>query len=117
MSARICRTRRLGAASCTKNVIKALFIWNCGPKNSRVVGLPREMIVVKAALFRLLRSNKLKGTALQKMALAIKQGSTNGEADDAIKAVVTDQNRTDAFFQKVALVHPDNLEDLLKEEE
>ena len=83
----------------------------------QIVGLPREMIVVKAALFRLLRSNKLKGTALQKMALAIKQGSTNGEADDAIKAVVTDQNRTDAFFQKVALVHPDNLEDLLKEEE
>ena len=83
----------------------------------QIVGLPREMIVVKAALFRLLRSNKLKGTALQKMALAIKQGSTNGEADDAVKAVVTDQNRTDAFFQKVALVHPDNLEDLLKEEE
>jgi hypothetical protein len=83
----------------------------------QIVGLPREMIVVKAALFRLLRSNKLQGTALQKMALAIKQGSTNGEADDAVKAVVTDQNRTDAFFQKVALVHPDNLEDLLKEEE
>ena len=83
----------------------------------QIVGLPREMIVVKAALFRLLRSNKLQGTALQKMALAIKKGSTNGEADDAVKAVVTDQNRTDAFFQKVALVHPDNLEDLLKEEE
>jgi len=83
----------------------------------QIVGLPREMIVVKAALFRLLRSNKLQGTALQKMALAIKQGSTNGESDDAIKAVAIDQSKTDAFFQKVALVRPDNLEDLLKEEE
>jgi hypothetical protein len=82
-----------------------------------VAALPRQMIVVQAALFRLLRSNKLQGTALQKTALAMKTGCTNGETDDAVKAVIVDQNLTDEFFRKLAILKPKNLEELLKEKE
>ena len=79
--------------------------------------IPRQMIIVQAALFRLLRSNKLQGTALQKTALAVKNGCTNGESDEAVKAVITDQDRTDMFFKKLSVLKPRNLEELLKEEE
>ena len=83
----------------------------------RIVGLPKEMIVVKAALFRQLRSNKLQGVALAKIATAVKLGSANGECDDAIKAVKTDQQKTDEFLAKAALLHSGSITDLLKEEE
>ena len=79
--------------------------------------VPRQMIVITAALFRLLRSNKLQGTALQKLALAIKTGCTNGESDAAVAAVELDQTRTDEFFKRVALTSQERLEELLKEEE
>ena len=82
-----------------------------------LTGMPRQMIIVMASLFRLLRSNKLQGIALQKMATAIKNGSTNGEADEAIKAVDLDQRKTTEFFQRVALTTQSKLEDLLKEDE
>ena len=81
------------------------------------MALPRQMIVVQAALFRLLRSNKLQGTALQKTAVALRSGCINGETDEAVKAVLTDQNRTDEFFRKLAVLKPKNLEELLEEKE
>jgi hypothetical protein len=79
--------------------------------------LPKQMIVVTAALFRVLRSNKYQGVALQKIAMALKNGCTNGEAEDATKAVITDQEKTDTFLRRAALARPENLADLLKEQE
>jgi hypothetical protein len=78
--------------------------------------LPKQMIVVTAALFRVLRSNKSQGVALQKIAIALKTGCTNGECDEAVKVVVADQNKTDEFLQKAALAKPETLADLLKED-
>jgi hypothetical protein len=79
--------------------------------------LPRQMIVVQAALFRLLRSNKFQGIALQKIAECQKKGCTNGATEDAVKAVLTDQEKTDNFLRKVALAKPEHLVDLLKEDD
>jgi hypothetical protein len=79
--------------------------------------LPTQMIVVQAALFRLLRSNKLQGVALQKIAECQKKGCTNGATEDAVRAVGEDQNRTDEFFRKLAVLKPKNLEELLREKE
>jgi uncharacterized membrane protein len=83
----------------------------------RLVQIPRQMIIITAALFRLLRSNKLQGTALQKLAIAVKSRGANGTTDDAIDAVALDQNKTDEFFRKVALTSQEHLEELLKEDE
>jgi hypothetical protein len=79
--------------------------------------VPQQMVVNQAALFRLLRSNKLQGTALQKIAVALKSGCTNGEADDAVRAVGMDQSKTDEFFKRIALTPKAKLEELLKEDE
>ena len=79
--------------------------------------LPRQMIVVQAALFRLLRSNKFQGVALQKIATCQKNGCTNGETDDAVRAVLTDQEKTDTFLRKAALTKIEHINDLLKEDE
>ena len=82
----------------------------------RFTDLPRQSIIITAALYRILWSNKYQGVALQKIAVAIKTGKCNGEADEAVKAVLTDQERTDEFLRKAALARPDNLADLFKED-
>ena len=81
------------------------------------IGLPRQVVIILAALFRLLRSNKLQGIALEKVAECQKKGCADGDTDIAVKAVVTDRAKTDAFFQRIALTPQDKLEDLLKEDE
>ena len=83
----------------------------------KLVQVPRQMIIITASLFRLLRSNKLQGTALQKLAMAIKTGCTNGESDAAVEAVQFDQKKTDEFFKRIALTPQEKLEDLLEEDE
>ena len=81
------------------------------------IGLPRQIVIILAALFRLLRSNKLQGIALEKVAECQKKGCANGETETAVKAVKTDRDRTDEFFRRIALTPQDKLEDLLKEDE
>ncbi len=69
----------------------------------KIVGLPKEMIIVKAALFRLLRSNKLQGTALSNLAKCQEEGTRDGKAQEAVRAVEEDQQKTDSFLTKAAL--------------
>jgi hypothetical protein len=69
----------------------------------RIIALPKEMLIVKAALFRLLRSNKLQGVALEKIAICQKKGCANGETEDAVKAVVKDQGKIESFLMSAAL--------------
>jgi hypothetical protein len=83
----------------------------------KIVGLPKEMIIVKAALFRLLRSNKLQGIAIAKIAEVQKEGTANGKTDEAVRAVTIDQVSTEAFLTKAAFAKPEKLEDLLEKEE
>jgi hypothetical protein len=83
----------------------------------KFLDVPKQVIIITAALYRILRSNKYQGVALQKIAVALKNGSTNGEADEAVKAVLTDQERTDEFLRRAALARPDNLADLFKEDD
>jgi hypothetical protein len=79
----------------------------------RILGLPKEMLIVKAALFRLLRSNKLQGVALAKIAECQKSGTNNGGTDIAVSAVSRDQTEIDNFLAKAAL---GNVDDLFNEE-
>lgn len=80
----------------------------------KIVGLPKEMLVIRAALFRLLRSNKLQGVALAKIAECQKEGVNNGKTDIAVAAVTDDQKKIDEFLTKAAL---GKVDDLLKEED
>lgn len=80
----------------------------------RIIGLPKEMIIVKAALFRLLRSNKTQGIALTTIAACQKDQRCDGNTDKAIEAVKADQERTDAFLTKAALGKVEDVEDELK---
>jgi hypothetical protein len=82
-----------------------------------LIQLPRQMIIITAALFRLLRSNKLQGIALEKVAHCQKDGCLNGETEEAVKAVKKDRDKTDEFFRRIALTPQEKLEDLLKEDE
>ena len=77
----------------------------------KIVGLPKEMLIVKAALFRLLRSNKIQGVALATIAECQKEGKCNGKTEIAIKAVETDQQKIDAFLAKAALGKPEALQE------
>jgi hypothetical protein len=80
----------------------------------KIIGLPREMLIVKAALFRLLRSNKLQGVALTKIAECQKEGTKNGKCDEAASAVSEDQEKTDRFLTAAALGKFDTVEEELK---
>jgi hypothetical protein len=68
----------------------------------KILSLPKEMIVVKAALFRLLRSNKFQGIALEKIATCQKEGCSNGELEGAVKAVTKDRDKIDKFLTAAA---------------
>ena len=83
----------------------------------KLLMLPKEMVIVKAALFRLLRSNRLQGIAISKIAEVQKEGTANGKTDEAVKAVAEDQVRIDTFLIKAALGKTDVLDDVIKEEE
>jgi hypothetical protein len=83
----------------------------------QIVGLPKEMLIVKAALFRLLRSNKKQGLALAKIAECQKKGTANGDTDIAVAAVTEDQDQIDKFLVRAAFANSKNLEDLMKEDE
>jgi hypothetical protein len=83
----------------------------------QLAGIPRQMIIITAALFRLLRSNKLQGVALEKVAECQEKGVTNGATKIAVAAVVKDREKTDEFFRRIALTPQEKLEDLLKEDE
>ncbi len=92
--------------------ITSLFLFG-----RRFLDLPRQSLVITAALFRVLRSNKSQGIALEKIAGALKTGCKNGECDEAIKAVEIDQKKTDEFLQRAAFANPKSLSELLKEDE
>ncbi len=77
----------------------------------KILALPKEMMVVKAALFRLLRSNKKQGTALIIIAECQKSGKCNGDTDIAVKAVKKDQESIDTFLTNAALGKVDLKED------
>jgi|GEM_PF-2834959 hypothetical protein len=65
--------------------------------------LPKEMAVVKAAMFRLLRSNKKQGIALITIAECQKTQKCNGSTDQAISAVKDDQDKIDRFLTSASL--------------
>jgi len=81
----------------------------------KLIALPQQMILVMAALFRMLKSNRLSGVAIKKIAAAMKSGGVNGETDDAVKAIETDQEKMDLFFKLAAFTKPKDLEKLLKD--
>jgi hypothetical protein len=75
-----------------------------GWKLMRKLGdLLRQFTIMKALQFRQLRSNKLQGVALEKIAICQKKGCSNGETDIAVKAVKEDQEKTDALLAAAAL--------------
>jgi hypothetical protein len=76
------------------------FGWKLVQKLS---ALMKQFTVMKALLFRQLRSNKLQGVALEKIAICQKQGCSNGETETAVKAVKEDQEKTDALLAAAAL--------------
>lgn len=80
----------------------------------KIVFLPREMQIVKAALFRILRSNKIQGVALTTIAKCQKDQACDGNTDEAIAAVKTDQDKIDDFLRAAALGKVDPLDEVLK---
>ena len=102
----------LVASSIIVIVLTALFVFS-----RKLIGLPKEMIIVKAALFRALRSNKSQGMAIKNIALAMKEGTANGRCDEAVRVVTEDEDRTDRFLLKAAMGHTDVLDDVMKESE
>lgn len=53
--------------------------------------LTKELRITKAAVFRLLKSNRTQGKALEAIAECQKNGRCNGETDSAIDAVRRDR--------------------------
>lgn len=82
----------------------------------KILALPKEMMIVKAALFRLLRSNKIQGVALSTIAECQKAQKCNGDTDIAVKAVKEDQKKIDEFLLTAALGKVNPI-DIIKEEE
>lgn len=54
--------------------------------------LTKDLRIVKAAVFRLLRSNRVQGKALESIAECQKEGKCNGSTDAAISAVRKDRS-------------------------
>jgi threonine synthase len=80
----------------------------------KLIALPKQMIIVQAALFRVLRSNKVQGTALTTIARCQKEQKCNGDTENAIDAVRIDQEKTDAFLAVAALGNIEQVKEELK---
>lgn len=80
----------------------------------KVMALPRDMVIIKAAVFRLLRSNKVQGVALTTIAECQKAGKCNGDTGIAVEAVKRDQEATDIFLTAAALGETGKIEEELK---
>ena len=65
--------------------------------------IPREIVLLKAAVFRLLRSNKVQGTGIITIAKNQQSGTTNGTTETTITAVELDQKKIDLYLQYAAL--------------
>ena len=81
----------------------------------KILTLPKEMLIVKAALFRVLRSNKTQGIALATIAQCQRDKKCNGDTEMAIARVRRDQEKIDEFL-KAALFDESKIEIVEKED-
>lgn len=65
--------------------------------------LVKELRIQKAAVFRLLKSNRTQGQALVAIASCQREGKCNGVTDEAITAVTKDQDSIAEWVRKAAM--------------
>ena len=82
------------------SVVGILAILALGRK---IIALPKDMIVVKAAVFRLLRSNQIQSDALVATMHCQVSGDCNGEIGESIEKVKKDQKKITNFLTGVAM--------------